>query len=715
MGYTRRQRLLRVELPLAVPLILAGLRLASVTMIGLATVVAVLGDSFGGLGQLITEGLQTLLPDQVPAGCRPVGRARLRRRLPVRRVRAARDAVGPRAGGRPLMQEIIGFFLDPANWNGTLASRTGSSSTSDLCGLAHPRRHAHRACRSGSTSATPAAGRASRSTSRTSAGPCRRTRSLVMILPVTLALAPVIGYDPTLGLDFAADPHRDDPARDPADPRQRVRRPARGRPRPDRGRPAAWACASAQILRRIEIPLASPVIIGGFRTATLQVIATATIGAILAAAASAGSSSTVSTRASPVGRRSTPARSWSPCWRSGSTSSSRSSSGASRRAGCARPRGASEKAGGRAARRARRRSRSARRPRPDRRRRRDDRADHSLVRYAGDAAPAARIEEEDHMRTTRVLALGMRLLVLLAPVRRRRRHAIGVDRRAAPRRAAHRPARPRRRGQGPDPDRLGQLLRVGAHGRDLRPGPRERRLHGRAQVRARVAPGAHPDHGRGRGRPGARVRRLRPRLLRQDEDHRRRRRPTPPPSRRPSTPKGITVLGITPGEDTNAFVVRQDTADTLGLTKMSQLAAVQDAAQVGPPGRLRHEPALRGCARGVRDHLSAEAARRRSARATCRWPRRSRARRSTSPSSARPSQRSSSSASSSLEDDLDTQPAENIAPLVRDDYLAKVDKAAFQALLDAASAKMTTEELTTPGRPRRRRPEGHRGCRQASG
>ena len=51
----------------------------------------------------------------------------------------------------------------------------------------------------------------------------------------------------------------------------------------------------------------------------------------------------------------------------------------------------------------------------------------------------------------------------------------------------------------------------------------------------------------------------------------------------------------------------------------------------------------------------------------------------------------------SLEDDLDTQPAENIAPLVRDDYLAKIDKVSFQALLDAASAKMTTEELTRLG------------------
>ena len=51
MGYTRRQRLFRVELPLAVPLMIAGIRLASVTTIGLATIVAVLGNSFGGLGQ----------------------------------------------------------------------------------------------------------------------------------------------------------------------------------------------------------------------------------------------------------------------------------------------------------------------------------------------------------------------------------------------------------------------------------------------------------------------------------------------------------------------------------------------------------------------------------------------------------------------------------------------------------------------------------------
>lgn len=60
MGYTRTTRLLRVQLPLAVPLIMAGVRVAAVTTIGLVTVSAIIGGQlFGGLGQFITEGLQT--------------------------------------------------------------------------------------------------------------------------------------------------------------------------------------------------------------------------------------------------------------------------------------------------------------------------------------------------------------------------------------------------------------------------------------------------------------------------------------------------------------------------------------------------------------------------------------------------------------------------------------------------------------------------------
>jgi osmoprotectant transport system permease protein len=54
-GYTARQRLLRIELPLATPLIVAGLRLASVSTIGLVTISSILGDAFGGLGFFIRE------------------------------------------------------------------------------------------------------------------------------------------------------------------------------------------------------------------------------------------------------------------------------------------------------------------------------------------------------------------------------------------------------------------------------------------------------------------------------------------------------------------------------------------------------------------------------------------------------------------------------------------------------------------------------------
>ena len=69
MGYTRTQRLFRVELPLAVPMMITGLRLATVTTIGLAVVASIAGgDTFGGLGQLITEGLQTFFPTKYLLG-----------------------------------------------------------------------------------------------------------------------------------------------------------------------------------------------------------------------------------------------------------------------------------------------------------------------------------------------------------------------------------------------------------------------------------------------------------------------------------------------------------------------------------------------------------------------------------------------------------------------------------------------------------------------
>ena len=55
MGYRRTARLLQIELPLALPAILAGLRIATVSTIGIVTIAAVIG--IGGLGQLILRGL----------------------------------------------------------------------------------------------------------------------------------------------------------------------------------------------------------------------------------------------------------------------------------------------------------------------------------------------------------------------------------------------------------------------------------------------------------------------------------------------------------------------------------------------------------------------------------------------------------------------------------------------------------------------------------
>jgi osmoprotectant transport system permease protein len=54
MGYTRARQLFQVELPLALPVIIAGVRIATVTTIGLVTVTALIG--WGGLGRLFIDG-----------------------------------------------------------------------------------------------------------------------------------------------------------------------------------------------------------------------------------------------------------------------------------------------------------------------------------------------------------------------------------------------------------------------------------------------------------------------------------------------------------------------------------------------------------------------------------------------------------------------------------------------------------------------------------
>jgi osmoprotectant transport system permease protein len=66
MGLTQRQIRWRVEVPLAFPAIMAGIRVATVSTIGLVTVGAIIGR--GGLGQFILDGLQILFNTEILLG-----------------------------------------------------------------------------------------------------------------------------------------------------------------------------------------------------------------------------------------------------------------------------------------------------------------------------------------------------------------------------------------------------------------------------------------------------------------------------------------------------------------------------------------------------------------------------------------------------------------------------------------------------------------------
>jgi osmoprotectant transport system permease protein len=95
MGLTDRQLLLQVELPLASGVIVAGVRIATVVSVGLATIAAAIGA--GGLGEFIFRGLamvnnQVILAGAVPAAVlalsADLGLGTLERRLGALRLRS---------------------------------------------------------------------------------------------------------------------------------------------------------------------------------------------------------------------------------------------------------------------------------------------------------------------------------------------------------------------------------------------------------------------------------------------------------------------------------------------------------------------------------------------------------------------------------------------------------------------------------------------------
>lgn len=68
MGYTPGQVLRRIEMPLALPVVVAGIRIATVTVVGLVTVTSLLG--LGGLGFFILNGLRKsiIFPTEIIVG-----------------------------------------------------------------------------------------------------------------------------------------------------------------------------------------------------------------------------------------------------------------------------------------------------------------------------------------------------------------------------------------------------------------------------------------------------------------------------------------------------------------------------------------------------------------------------------------------------------------------------------------------------------------------
>ena len=157
------------------------------------------------------------------------------------------------------------------------------------------------------------------------------------------------------------------------------------------------------------------------------------------------------------------------------------------------------------------------------------------------------------------------------------------------------------------------------------------------------------------------------------------------------TPLNITVLNYTPGQDTNAFVVRQEIADRFSLATMTDVAghyddlnwglatdcptnpvcakALKDAYGIAP----RSVTLLGACSGAMADALLTKAI---DIAELC----------STSPEII-------VNGWVRLEDDKQTQPADHIAPLVRNDLLAAVDRTKFEKTLNDVSALIDTDTL----------------------
>ena len=279
-GCRATRRLLTVELPLALPVIVAGIRVATVTTVGLVGITAII--QLGGLGRLIFDGYGTQYYTKIVVGSALSVLLALVLDVAFNRIEVAAHPVGAAAGG------VVSLLLlaRPAP-----TSRRTSSSGSPTAPPAPTRAASRSSC--GSTvwhsavalvvvvaDRRPASPPCSPTTavaswpppSSVSIGRAVPTVTVVGVAvivslrngfglepwPIIVALV-LLGLPPVFANTYAA---------------------VRGvDPEPGGARRAAMGSTHRQVLLRVELPLALPVILAGVRTAAVQIVATEPLGA----------------------------------------------------------------------------------------------------------------------------------------------------------------------------------------------------------------------------------------------------------------------------------------------------------------------------------------------------------------------------------------------------------------------------------------------------
>jgi osmoprotectant transport system substrate-binding protein len=161
--------------------------------------------------------------------------------------------------------------------------------------------------------------------------------------------------------------------------------------------------------------------------------------------------------------------------------------------------------------------------------------------------------------------------------------------------------------------------------------------------------------------------------------------------------KNLTALNYAPAVDTNAFVVRADTAAEFNLANVSDLAAVQDQLTWGLPTDCPTN-ALCGAPGGALAQygITADTIAAATLLSACDTPMADALKNETIDVAELCSTQPDILVNGwvVLADDMHTQPADNVAPIVRNDYLAKLsDKDAFKKILNDVSAQVDTATL----------------------